>query len=157
MSTPEWLNKCGIEWEHGTYGESESWRGKLPGSKYDYAEVFQNDEGTWCCLAGSRVVSPREATREEAFNALLVYLRLDVPKDAASIERQFLAELRALLSKYGAELEAEDHYPGFAECGSDSRMTVTVPSKYDGDGNATRERCEIDLGSHVDGDSPYKS
>lgn len=149
---PEWLNKCGLKWEHGTYSGTESWRGKLPGSEYEYAEIFLNSEGTWCCLAGACLVSPCEATREEALMALLVYLRLDVPADAASISLQFKAELRALLAKYGAEIEASDHYTGYAECGEDIRMIVSVDLVYDASsGDCLRENCEIDLGSSFDG------
>tara|TARA_R110002167_G_scaffold17216_6_gene66064 strand:+ start:1300 stop:1788 length:489 start_codon:yes stop_codon:yes gene_type:complete len=149
---PDWFNQCGIEWVPGPYGGFENWRGKLPGSKYDFAEVWQNEEGTWGCLAGPRVISPREATRDEAFQALLVYLRLDVPVDAESISSQFRAELQALLKKYDAEIEASDHYLGYPECGEDIRMIVSVPSRYSADGDRTREGCDIDLGESFKGD-----
>lgn len=59
--------------------------------------------------------------------------------------------LRALLLQYGADLEAKDHYQGYAECGEDVRMTVSIPAIYDADGNKVREYCEIDLGSYQDG------
>jgi hypothetical protein len=55
-----------------------------------------------------------------------------------------------LLKRWGAEIEAEDHYPGYAECGEDIRMTVHVPGLYDEHGNTIRERCEIDLGSSIE-------
>ena len=77
----------------------------------------------------------------------------DVPKDAASISSQFKAELAALLSKYDATLEAEDHYSGYPECGEDVRMTVWVPSRYSPDGDRTREGVEIDLGESFKGDA----
>lgn len=65
------------------------------------------------------------------------------------IEQAFKAELQALLDKYGAELEAKDHYQGWAECGEDVRMTVDIPGIWDKDGEPVREWTEIDLGSHL--------
>lgn len=62
------------------------------------------------------------------------------------IEQAFRAELQALLDKYGAELEAKDHFQGYAECGEDVRMTVDVPALYDHNHNCVREYTEIDLG-----------
>lgn len=64
------------------------------------------------------------------------------------VAKSFKAELQALLDKYGAELEAKDHWQGYAECGEDVRMAVTVPAIYDADHNCVREWTEIDLGSH---------
>lgn len=43
------------------------------------------------------------------------------------IEQEFRSELQSLLDKYGAEIEAKDHYQGYAECGEDVRMTVYIP------------------------------
>ena len=65
------------------------------------------------------------------------------------IEQEFRSELQALLDKYGAELEAKDHYQGYAECGEDVRMTVDIPSIWDKDGDQVREYTEIDLGRHL--------
>lgn len=65
------------------------------------------------------------------------------------VTEAFLHELRELLKKYGAELEAADHYQGYPECGEDVRMTVTVPAIYDDTGNTKREWTEIDLGRRV--------
>lgn len=65
------------------------------------------------------------------------------------IEQAFRAELQALLDKYGAELEARDHWTGYAECGEDVRMTVDIPGEWDKDGEPVREWTEIDLGSHL--------
>ena len=65
------------------------------------------------------------------------------------IEQEFRAELQALLDKYGAELEAKDHYQGYAECGEDVRMMVDIPSTWREDGELVREWTEIDLGSHL--------
>ena len=63
---------------------------------------------------------------------------------------EFTAELRALLAKYQAELSAEDHFSGYAECGEDVRMTVFVPAVYDAlTGDTLREWTEIDLGHRV--------
>ena len=66
------------------------------------------------------------------------------------VTQQFTMELKALLKKYDAEISAEDHYQGYPECGEDIRITVTIPSKYDADGNMLREWTEIDLGNYGD-------
>lgn len=65
------------------------------------------------------------------------------------VESQFRADLRALLDKYGAELEAKDHYQGYAECGENIRMTATLPAIYSTNGDCLRELVEIDLGQLI--------
>lgn len=71
---------------------------------------------------------------------------------AAEVKTQFTAELKALLDKWNAELEAEDHWTGYAECGQDVRMTVTIPSIYNEEiGERVRELTEIDLGRWLSG------
>ena len=72
----------------------------------------------------------------------------------ADIETAFRAELMALLAKYDAELEAEDHWQGYSECGEDVRMTVTVPAIWDENHDMQREFTEIDLGSWLRADKP---
>ena len=67
------------------------------------------------------------------------------------ITNQFKAELQSLLDKYGAELEAEDHYPGYAECGEDVRMTAYIPTQYDESYNMVRESANINLGQRMYG------
>ncbi len=64
----------------------------------------------------------------------------------AETEKAFKEEFAALLKKYGAEITCENHWQGYAECGEDVRMTVTIPSTWDKDGNAIREWTEINLG-----------
>lgn len=55
------------------------------------------------------------------------------------LEAAFLADLQALLDKYGAEIEAKDHYQGYPECGEDVRMTAWLG-----------EECvSIDLGRYL--------
>ncbi len=57
------------------------------------------------------------------------------------IRNNFIGELHALLGKYDAELKAEDHWQGYAECGQDVRITVGFKDwKID----------EIDLGKWID-------
>jgi hypothetical protein len=70
-------------------------------------------------------------------------------KTKEQVEREFRAELQALLNKYGAELEAKDYWTGYSECGEDVRMTVAIEGIYDKDGNTIRPWMEIDLGSHI--------
>ncbi len=65
------------------------------------------------------------------------------------VEQAFREELQALLDRYGAELEASDHWQGYAECGADVRMTVFIPGIWDENGNPSRENTEIDLGSTI--------
>lgn len=63
------------------------------------------------------------------------------------VEAAVKADFQAFLDKWGAEISAEDHYPGYPECGEDVRMTITVPSVFSGEN--TREWTEIDLGRWV--------
>ncbi len=70
------------------------------------------------------------------------------------VKEKFIGELKALLSKYGASIEAEDHFSGYAECGEDVRMTVVIPGVYDpANGDVMREWTEIDLGRTIDADA----
>lgn len=64
------------------------------------------------------------------------------------ITNRFKAEFKDLLAKYGADIEAADHWSGYAECGEDVRITVNIPGKYDSEGNVIQERVEIDFGNH---------
>ena len=67
------------------------------------------------------------------------------------VEARFMRDLQALLAKYGeAELSAEDHWTGYAECGQDIRMTVFIPATYDDDGDILKDSAEIDLGKFFD-------
>jgi len=63
------------------------------------------------------------------------------------VRTKFLAELKALLTKWNAELSAKDHWNGYAECGEDVRMTVDIPGIY-AESEVLRPYVEIDLGSY---------
>lgn len=66
------------------------------------------------------------------------------------VEQEFCGELYALLRKWAATLEADDHFRGYSECGEDIRMTVTIPALYADEQRTTeREYTEIDLGKYV--------
>jgi hypothetical protein len=65
------------------------------------------------------------------------------------IEAEFRADLQKLLNRYGAELEASNHWEGYAECGQDIRMIVDIPAKYDDDHSCLQEYVQIDLGTFV--------
>lgn len=67
----------------------------------------------------------------------------------SQIEIDFRNELVSLLNKYKAELEASDHFQGYAECGEDIRMIVTIPGIWSSDGDVLREYTEINLGNRV--------
>ena len=69
-------------------------------------------------------------------------------KTSDELEKAFKHDLRELLNKYDAELEAADHYMGYPECGEDIRMTVTIPAIYI-DGTCIREHTEIDFGRWI--------
>ncbi len=64
------------------------------------------------------------------------------------IEDKFKEELKALLKKYNAVLQANDHFQGYAECGEDVRMTVGIDSVWDDQHNLIFEGGEIDLGGY---------
>jgi len=52
---------------------------------------------------------------------------------------EFMGKLVDLFNEYNAEIIAEDHYQGYAECGSDIRMTIDFGDWEIG---------EIDLGKY---------
>lgn len=64
------------------------------------------------------------------------------------ITAAFLKDFQAVLDKYKVELEAKDYWTGYAECGSDVRMTAMIDSVYDKDGNCICPYIEINLGSY---------
>jgi len=72
------------------------------------------------------------------------------PPTRDEVERAFLADLRALLVKYGSHtaLDADNYYQGYAECGQDIRMTVTIEAKYDKYNNMVSPMVLIDLGEY---------
>lgn len=70
-------------------------------------------------------------------------------KTKETIEKEFREELQNLLKKYNAELSAEDHWRGYAECGEDVRMTVDIPGVYDENGDYISEWTQIDLGRWI--------
>lgn len=69
-------------------------------------------------------------------------------KTSQQIEQEFRNDLKELLQKYNATIEADDYYQGYPESGQDIRMLVEIPSEYVDD-NLISERTEIDLGRCV--------
>ena len=66
--------------------------------------------------------------------------------DAMQDEHAFITELRELMKKHGVRsITAEDHYPGYPECGEDIRMTVEITGAWEGD-KLVREYQELNLG-----------
>ena len=55
---------------------------------------------------------------------------------------EFLCRLKSLLEEFDAEITAEDHWQGYAECGQDIRITVEFDDYRVED---------IDLGKQIDG------
>jgi hypothetical protein len=68
---------------------------------------------------------------------------------AEEVQKAFTAELQELLDTWGAELRADDHYPGWPECGEDIRVEITIPAIYDGNGRTEREWCCFDVGRYM--------
>ena len=60
-------------------------------------------------------------------------------------EIAFKEELEDLLRKHGVELTVEDHYSGYAECGSDTRMHAYAKAEYD-EGKMVKETIDLDFG-----------
>jgi len=69
-------------------------------------------------------------------------------KSRKEVEREFTAELCELLKKWDAEIQTEDFGRGYNQ---DIRMTVSIPGKWDGDGETIREYADIELGTCFDG------
>lgn len=74
---------------------------------------------------------------------------MKTPKTAKEIEEEFKAEFIALLKKYDATFEVDDHYIGYAECGQDLRAEINIPAIYDGDNGLIREYANFDLGCYL--------
>jgi hypothetical protein len=68
------------------------------------------------------------------------------------VTEEFTRELKELLAKYGADIEASDHYEGYPECGEDIRITVEIPSIYTTDNEMIREYTTIDFGNYITAD-----
>ena len=69
-------------------------------------------------------------------------------KTKEQVTKEFMADLKSLINKYGATIEASDHWEGHSSCGSDIRMTVVIPSKWKINDQLS-EFTEIDLGSYI--------
>jgi len=63
--------------------------------------------------------------------------------------QQFKQELINLCRKYDCEIEARDHWTGYAECGQDVRITV----EFNGDYSAEIPFESLDLASYIDGNT----
>lgn len=71
-------------------------------------------------------------------------------RTAQELEAGFRAKLSALLAEFNADLTAEDHFQGYAECGEDVRMTVTMAGTWaENYTEQLQPYVEIDLGSSV--------
>jgi hypothetical protein len=61
----------------------------------------------------------------------------------------FKAEIAALLARWGATIEAADHWKGYSECGEDIRMTASIEVIHP-DGYPLF--LDVDLGRYLDGE-----
>lgn len=76
----------------------------------------------------------------------------DSDQRANKLEQRFRKELKNLLKKYDAEITAEDHWQGYAECGQDIRITVSISGIWDNQGGVYRPQIDIDFGRFIDKD-----
>lgn len=74
-------------------------------------------------------------------------------KTSKEIEKEFKADLSALLKKYNAVIEAEDAYQGYSECGEDIQISVWIDPVYETDGNTVSESSYFKLGRYVSDNS----
>ena len=70
-------------------------------------------------------------------------------KTSKEIEKEFKADLSALLKKYNAVIEAEDEYQGYSECGEDIQISVWIDPVYESDGNTVSESSYFKLGRYI--------
>lgn len=65
-------------------------------------------------------------------------------------EKQFCAELKALLEKYGVEISASDEYRGYPECGEDIRIVAYASSKWDEKNyEKIHDGIDVDFGRYI--------
>ena len=50
-----------------------------------------------------------------------------------TIQEQCIAEIQEVLKKHNAELDADDHWTGYTECGRDIRITLSIDGQDDVD------------------------
>ncbi len=74
-------------------------------------------------------------------------------KTSKEIEKEFKADLSALLTKYNAVIEAEDVYQGYSECGEDIQISIWIDPVYETDGNTVSESSYFKLGRYVSDNS----
>ena len=69
-------------------------------------------------------------------------------KTEQQIKEEFINKLKALLAEYGegAEIECKDYWKGYTECCEDVRMILTIPAKFDAEGELIQEYCKVILG-----------
>jgi hypothetical protein len=66
----------------------------------------------------------------------------------AEVTQEFMAEFDQLLKKYDATISCKDHYSGWAGCGSDIRMEITIPTLYNKNGQIIKSGADIELGQY---------
>lgn len=140
-------------WEPGVAGLQpravvlSEWVQKISGNRSEWGAV---ETVPYNLVPPEKLVWLQRKTVREAREAEEKRNRVPAPPETkARVSETFTAELRALLARWGADIEAADHYPGYPECGEDVRMTATIKGSFDADGNVTREWTEIDLGRYL--------
>jgi len=73
-------------------------------------------------------------------------------KTAKEIEQEFRADLKLLIKKYDAEIEASDHYTGYSECGEDIRVMVSTQAVYV-DNECVQECADFNIGTWITADN----
>jgi len=68
-------------------------------------------------------------------------------KTKEQLEKEFREDFQKLLNKYNAEVDVDDHWQGYAECGRDIKVMVSSDAIYDNDYNCVQEAMDFDLGT----------
>ena len=76
----------------------------------------------------------------------------EMERRKTELEAQFKEEFVALLRKYNASLEVEDHWSGYSECGEDIQARIESCAKYDDNGNMIEPELSFDLGCYLTSD-----
>lgn len=87
----------------------------------------------------------------------MTYEETDWPEVKQKRADEFITKLRALLVEFDARLTAEDHYPGYAECGEDIRITVEMQGNYDEAKGDCKPWVAVNVGKWVDATSEYRT
>lgn len=67
--------------------------------------------------------------------------------DEKEIEKAFMKDFQNLLDKYKAEINIDDHWTGYPECGQDIKAIVNIDAVYDDNHDIIQDYIEFELGN----------